>query len=219
MLQMFNKRYSHVRAYHCGRPLDPAEYKTHGLRCLDFATMVELAIELFAPCGAPDSAVRAAAVAIVPEVRAGRVYLGIDWRNFTEYAGHYLLEGSELLQGIAVNLPPYAACLEVLRQRGIPTVVECDIPVDWLGDDSLPSLIQDVIQYLRFGESQTYTLDHSITLTRDLPPEYVVAHFHPRSVEDPYAGFVKVELTDGLCGWCQSEGRVMRDYSRVHSLR
>jgi hypothetical protein len=90
--------------------------------------------------------------------------------------------------------------------------VECDIPVEWVGDFALRSLVGDVIRYLRFGEPQTYILDHSITLNHDLPPEHVVGHFHPRSVGDPHTGFVTVELMQGQCGWCKSEGGLIRDF-------
>jgi hypothetical protein len=157
-----------------------------------------------------------AAESVGPELRAGRLYLGVDWRNFTEYAGHYLLEGSELLQGIAAELPAYPRCQEILRQRGIPTIVECNIPLEWLTDGGLRSLVVDVVQYLRFGETETDILDHSITLNHDLPPKYVVGHFHPRSVKDPHAGFIAVELMLGQCGWCARQGRLIRDYSRIN---
>ena len=198
-------RYTHIAAFHAGRPVDPESYAKRGLVPLNYEESCREAVRLFS--SVPADRVVAACREIGPDLRSGRVFLSIDARNLSKYCGHYLLSGSEFLGGVAAELEGagFIAPREVLRARGIPTIVECHIPVEWLSDEEAGWVVDDMVRDANRGSSIAGELDHTITLRRAVPSDLVRRHWHPRAIHDPHGGFRRILTPKPLgCSWCGS---------------
>ena len=72
------------------------------------------------------------------------MYLGVSKEEMLGESGHYLIYGSELLQGTAVRLAPnyYSAddYRNTLKRSGRPTLFACDIPIEDISGDFLKSI-------------------------------------------------------------------------------
>lgn len=115
----------------------------------------------------------------------GRCYVVVDERVLVEECGHYLLGGSEFLQGV---IGPELA-QSVLRWCA-PTVIEVDLPLRSVSDPQqiqfASSLVGDWARMLRRRRSEARRLDFTFVLREAVPPSWIMGHFHPTVVRDPH---------------------------------
>lgn len=181
--------YRAVRAFHAGRPLDPDAYLRHGLLLATPERFVREAREVFA--GEEE-----ALATLLPRqdlsLVDGRVGLNLDERFLLHRFLCYTQYGSYFLFALAIQLERTTGRPQrhLLRERGVPTVVACDVPLDRLPAANLRQLCCQGIRAALAGtepnEEEPVT-DHGFSLDRPLPPEHVVACRHPRRLPDTLA--------------------------------
>lgn len=166
-----------IRAFHAGRPLDPDAYRRHGLLLATPERMIAEAYEVFA--GEEE-----ALAALLPlqdlSLIDGRVDLHLDERFLLEKFTFYALYGSHFLLGLACQLERATGrpMRKRLRQRGVPTIAVCDVPVDRLS----PETLRQLPGALALASSEVSSFGFS--LDRPLPPENVRRCRHPRCLPD-----------------------------------
>lgn len=131
----------------------------------------------------------------------GRCYVVVDERVLIEECGHYLLGGSEFLQGI---IGPERA--QAVLEECAPTVIEVDLPLGLVVPSFLDQfsrlLIGEWAKVLRRKRSEAGRLDFTFTLQAPVPPAWIVGHFHPKIVNDPHRGHNRVEVQRTSCAAC-----------------
>lgn len=112
-----------------------------------------------------------------------RIYTALDDRHLCQYAGQYLVYGSEYL--IAV----FKDHKDLLKKIGIPTIIKLDIPLRIVCPGELNQLIKAMFKewlFIKILASETPMIDFSITIQKKLDPSYIVGHYHPNEIFDPY---------------------------------
>lgn len=131
----------------------------------------------------------------------GRCFVVVDERVLIEECGHYLLGGSEFVQGI---LGPYAA--QAVLSDCAPTVIEVDLPLSRVTPSQLRefsrTLVGEWAKVLRRSRSTPRRLDFSFCLREPVPPSWIVGHFHPPVVHDPHRGRRPVPTYQTSCAAC-----------------
>lgn len=126
--------------------------------------------------------------------REGRLYFCADERSLlTRYgsSGHYLIYGGEYLYCLGIRLVSQFDTQRVLKSVGLPTMFVCDIPMCKMRPFTLGEFAGSMLEYLLcelLGE-QSHALNggagSALSLTADLPSEYIVGHYHPARIYDP----------------------------------
>jgi hypothetical protein len=131
----------------------------------------------------------------------GRCFVVVDERVLIEECGHYLLGGSEFVQGI---LGPQAA-RSVLSDCA-PTVIEVDLPLSRVPPSQLRefsrALVVEWAKILRRNRSEPRHLDFSFCLQMPIPAAWIAGHFHPLAVRDPHGGRRPVPTRQAHCAAC-----------------
>ncbi|WP_294131710.1 hypothetical protein [Sphingobium sp.] len=131
----------------------------------------------------------------------GRCFVVVDERVLIEECGHYLLGGSEFVQGI---LGPQAA-RSVLSDCA-PTVIEVDLPLSRVPPSQLRefsrTLVGEWAKILRRPRAEPRYLDFSFCLQEPIPAAWVAGHFHPLAVHDPHEGRRSVPTRQADCAAC-----------------
>lgn len=136
----------------------------------------------------------------------GKAYVCVDDREQLDASGHYALYGPEWLQAFFSF-----SGFEVLRKRGVPTILEIDLPLIFANDYDRKQFSEQLLnEWTRMvvnRPDRTPSIDFTIILRRDLPPEWVVGHYHPGALRSPYEQFqiFKSEVTH--CPSCRSDTR------------
>ncbi|MHA3793052.1 hypothetical protein [Sphingomonas sp. YL-JM2C] len=122
--------------------------------------------------------------AVAEKRDASRSYLGLDGRFLVEECGHYLLYGSEWMQGVL----GWSAQAMLLR-TGVPTLIEIGLPLQ-LAEHGGTNAVADRLlhewsrqQVARDGRSPL--IDCTLTLDQDIAGEAILSHSHPRRIFDP----------------------------------
>jgi hypothetical protein len=175
-----------VRAYHAGRPVDRDAYRKKGLLLGTRERLLGEAREVFA-------GEQEALTALLPRqdlsLLDGRVDLHLDERFLLRRFTFYALYGSHFLLGLAVQLERATGQPQrhLLRERGVPTVAACDVPLDLLPAADLRQLCCQGIRAALAGtepNDEEPVTDYGFSLDRPLPPEHVIACRHPRELPD-----------------------------------
>lgn len=185
-------RYDAIRAFHGARPSDPAFYCAQGLRTLDTTEKLAGLVRLFDANGLSVSKEQlAAATAVVtPEGRSGRVYFEANDAHLLRHCGHYMLYGSEYLNGIAAHISERHRAF--LRTIGVPTVFVCDVPLAFFSADQLEAyagMALEAIFLAELGTPKDLGHEHQpsgLVIHTDLPAGCIVEYFHPTKLFDPY---------------------------------
>ncbi len=175
--------YDAVRAFHGCRPLTIDSYIRDGLKLADHEERTRQAVELFTsarPWLTKDAVEKAAAQQ--SGIDNQRVYACWDDRALLQYCGHYIIRGSEFLQGIAARLH----CQDLLEQVGVPTIIDIDVPMSFISIGDLQGLACEMSQS---GRSRNVPIsDGAFTLRRPLPPSTIIRHRTVTEVIDPVNG-------------------------------
>jgi hypothetical protein len=191
----FIQTYSIVRLYHACHPKDLGEYYRRGLRILDFQEQVSIAKELFLDDDlVSESSFNYAVGEASQDGREGKLYLSVCDDTLKSLGGLYLLYGSEYLSIIANRLTDVTGkdFLVVLRDRGIPTMWICDVPIENLHKEWFADLISNIVTTC-FGYHSDIIEhfpqpDFTFEFTKSLPPSVIKDHYHPNKVYDPIRG-------------------------------
>lgn len=196
-----------VRVYHGCRVDDAGIYHRDGLRRNSPADMEALVRHIVGEEDALDymrsDIDRRLAEFEDRERDEGKLYVSLDDREQLDRSGHYALFGPEWLQ-VFFSFQAF----DILRKRGVPTILKIDLPLSdvavhfrrALADDLLNEWTRRVVNRPDWIRSLNFT----IILRDDLPPDRVVGHYHPEVLKSPYhrnAAF-KTEITS--CPSCAS---------------
>lgn len=184
-----------VLVYHAARPRDVVTYYKRGLVLGSHADQKARAREIFLSGEFPElteGSLAAAEDDIIPPIDDGRAFVSLDATGFIEYAGHYLIYGSEYLCGLAAGLTTVHGrdYRQVLKRFGIPTVFRLRLPFEAISESDASQLAQVLHSQRRRGRSglAAPTIDFTFRLRQALPPECVLGHYHPDQVLDPLLG-------------------------------
>lgn len=193
-----------VRVFHGTRTSDAGSFTEQGIRLHDrqhleseVRALVEHRDELSWMVPILDGKFQATAHLI----DEGRCYVVVDERVLIEECGHYLLGGSEFLQGI---VGPERA-RSVLNDCA-PTVIEVDLPLGRVTPSFLAEfskkLIGEWAKILRRKRTEAGRIDFTFTLQEPVPAAWVVGHFHPKIINDPHHRRAAVKVKRAHCAAC-----------------
>lgn len=193
---LLTDHYEVFRAFHGCSPLDTATYYDQGIKRLNQSEYNQIAKEHFLSGNFPEiqeSDLLAAIEDMETDNREGLVFFEAHEKMLLQCCGHYMLYGSEYLLGIAATLSKRDGIdyRRTLKQRGTPTVFVCDIPFKFIGFDTILELSGSIIETL-FERILDPDYKHpqpgncfGFPICHDLPPKYIVDHYHPDYVHDP----------------------------------
>ena len=192
----FLESFTHIRAYHACNTDNPASYYEHGLLPLEIELANHHAKQFILSLGIPDLTPDIIECVFDElsksrEIDQGKVWFELNWRSLVEECGHYLLYGSEYVTAVMALLQSRTgySCRELLLNRGLPTVFECDIPITFLSEtwktDICRMIIRETINSLEIEGFEPGADSGGICIREKLPPEFIVRHFHPEHVVNP----------------------------------
>lgn len=198
LVQEFRRRYGEVRAFHAGRPADPASFQQEGIRLSSPEWAAAEAHRLF--CGPEPPRVDPWRLDQVLtgdrlEVFAGRLGLNLDQRFLLTSFTFYAIYGSHTLMVVAAALQQATGqpFLAHLRSQGVPTVVECTVPAAQLSSDAAERIccgvLREALWISRNGELGITDLD--FRLRRPVPSDWIVACRHPTGLDDHLYGHLQ----------------------------
>ncbi len=134
----------------------------------------------------------------------GRVYVCVDDRPQLDEIGQYALYGAEWLQ-VLLGFAGH----RTLRSRGVPTILELDVPLDLVGESTRRELADTLLQEWtrRTVNNPDFhpEIDFTISFLHDLPAEYVVSHYHPKVLKDPYRNKATCVSEVTVCPGCPTD--------------
>ncbi|MBK6998664.1 MAG: hypothetical protein IPH35_01345 [Rhodoferax sp.] len=196
LLERLTMHFTHFRAYHGGRPLVVDSYLRDGLVPLNSSKAIETVYENFADGKYPEvtrEVLDRAVSSMDTEYREARVFFEGSKRLLLDSCGHYMLYGSEYIVGVLRSIPGTRDYAQVLKQRGTPTVLTCDIPMDWIQDSTLGELAGRLIStYFKLQLFEQYSHPQrgegfGFEIFRTLAPELIISVEHPTNIHDPIA--------------------------------
>jgi hypothetical protein len=135
----------------------------------------------------------------------GRLYVCADDQPQLDRIGHYMLYGSEWI----VALLGFSAH-STLRRRGVPTMVELDLPFRMATPGTrrefARKLLQEWVRVLVNGPTFVPALDFTIVLHANVPAQMIVGHYHPAVLRDPFHSFITHKTAINTCPGCTPPG-------------
>jgi hypothetical protein len=208
-IDAFCNYYESVKAFHGCRPIEMASYYNDGLLGQDGRHVETTFRNLYADV--PGDVLQRAIDGLRErgEQEHGKIYFVCTEEELVTQCGHYLIQGSEYLMSLAAALCRHHTTGEDFRMRlrdfGIPTIIEVNIPIELIPDWNLREMAQVMIsawgkQILNLeddGEPRMYVI-----LNQDLPAKYIVNHSHPREIRDPHVAYSTYRPPVTVCEWC-----------------
>jgi hypothetical protein len=198
-----------VKAYHGCRVADAGVYHRHGLLVNNPEVLADQARKLVneeAELVASKSRIEEALLEFKHRNHyGGLLYLALDDRLLIERAGQYLLYGSECILGLLGQQGH-----EVLRKRGIPTLLHVQLPITKLGvgdrTDLARALLQEWIRITVNSPEDIPIKDFAFCLHEDIPKEMITGHSHPEYVKDPLYNNRRRKTVNTVCADCSAPG-------------
>ncbi|RWU24965.1 hypothetical protein DM813_04275 [Pseudomonas alkylphenolica] len=201
--------YTHAKAFHGCRPESLATYFEEGLRGQEPDRILQTFRRLYAdvPTSALNKAIR-----LMGERRGderGSIWLSTDDHQMIRDHGHYIISGSEYLLALAANIHVEDTWEDDYRLRlrdvGIPTILEVDIPVDLIPARERLAGARVILSH--WGQRRARRLLGSSSspgyrLSCNLPPSSIKAHYHPGRVKDfhtPFGLYINKQLKCDMC--------------------
>lgn len=171
--------FTHIRAYHGCRPLEINTYYENGIEPITQSYARQLSIDLLCDEKISKDMVNEVFNKNWSEFDQihRHVWFTSTRKELLEYCGHYLIYGSEFINGVASELH----CQEVLKSKGKPTIFHCDVPIGKIHAVFLTS-IQNSISEGRFGSG-------GFKINGGILPHEIVQHEHPLQIKDPLNRF------------------------------
>lgn len=204
--------YTHFKAFHGCRPMTLSSYYRNGLTGQDSEKIFALFRELYSDVASADLDAAIDRFSDRCARERGAVWLVGDDRELVQEYGHYVIQGSELLMALAAALGHSSSGEDYrfrLRNSGIPTVLEVDIPIELLGGDDLQEVAKMVLS--EWGQTVTglelgFLSSPCYVVRRPIPPEFIEGHKHPGTIPDPHRGFIPYLNRRQTCEFCQPVG-------------
>jgi len=216
----FAEHYTHLKAFHGCRPVALSSYYDQGLRGQDSGQLIPVFREIFADVPASDLDAAIASLGDRSTRERGAIWLASDDREMIEEYGHYVIQGSEFLMALAATLGVSKNGEDYrfrLRDRGVPTVLEIDLPVGTVHEDE----IGDVAKLVLSVWGQAVTKQHAgsspspcYVVRRTIGAECIVGHVHPERIQDPHRGNIRYVNTQRTCDVC--DARSLGSADSVH---
>ncbi|NQE65346.1 hypothetical protein [Caulobacter sp. RHG1] len=134
----------------------------------------------------------------------GRLYVCADDQPQLDRIGHYMLYGSEWVTAL-LGFSAHRA----LRRRGVPTMIEVDLPFRTAAANTrrefARKLLQEWVRVTVNAPTFIPKLDFTVTVQVDLPPEMIVGHYHPEALKDPFRQFEIHETETPHCPSCAAD--------------
>ncbi|MDE2037774.1 MAG: hypothetical protein KGI69_00950 [Patescibacteria group bacterium] len=187
-----------IRVYHGCRPIDISSYLSKGLKV---HRRNELISELRKMVMSDTRLSRFDLDGRIGEVKKsydnGKLFLVFDDRYMIEYAGHYLIYGGEYIANVLRDH------LEVLLEKGTPTIITVDLPGRMISRPILEGFAKDLLtewtrQVINEPKS-VHMRDCGVELESDLDPKYIVGHEHPLVIKDPWNSRQEYIVENNCC--------------------
>ncbi|MGL4636572.1 MAG: hypothetical protein ACRCWF_11380 [Beijerinckiaceae bacterium] len=131
----------------------------------------------------------------------GRVYVVLDAEGLTKRCGHYVLYGSEWMQGLLGS-----AYRSYMKENCTPTILEVGLPLSDITEYERNSLAQKLIlEWVRITVNKPIfipTMDFGFCLRRNIPSHWILSHYHPETIIDPINGSIKIINKKLQCPHC-----------------
>ncbi|MBR8279086.1 hypothetical protein [Burkholderia vietnamiensis] len=205
------KQYTHLKAFHGCRPVTLSSYYKHGLRGQDGDQLISFFREIFADVPASDLDAAIASLDDRSTRERGAIWLVSDDREMIEEYGHYVIQGSEFLMALAATLGVSRSGEDYrfrLRERGVPTVLEIDLPVGFVNGDDIEEVAKLVLSV--WGQAATKQRAGSspspcYVVRRTIGAECIVGHVHPAKIRDPHRSNICYVNTQHTCDVCEGQ--------------
>ncbi|PAU59208.1 hypothetical protein BZL41_17050 [Pseudomonas sp. PIC25] len=203
--------YSHFKGFHGCRPSSLKSYYEHGLLGQSSERLHNVFRRIFADVAQADVEEVIQQFSDRGKREQGTIWLlGCD-KFLISQCGHYLIQGSEYLMALAANLEPSRqgeAYRFRLRNYGVPTVLEIDIPVWYVPQsqhmDVAKMILSEWGQLVARKPLYLNGIPPCYVLRRDIPPECLVGHHHPEMIRDPHNGYRAYVNNFLTCDGCQT---------------
>lgn len=196
LVDKLRQRYGALRAVHGTRTADLARFYSEGLRPLDPAAAHEQARQIFLGGDFPELSemdLTRSIGDVGTETREGRVYFEANEQMLIDFAGHYMLYGSEYLVAIAARLKGKGMrdYRQVLKTNGTPTLFVCDVPLQLIesriisefAGNALEMVFKELVDGASFRPDQHRGA--GFWISEPLSPSCIVGHYHPVITRDP----------------------------------
>jgi len=207
-MDSFRKYYTSIKAFHGCRPLSLKPYYAHGILGQDKKKIESMFYEIFSEFDTAElkDCIENYNSGSLDE--EGKIFFVCNDKELIEDSGHYLIQGSEHLQGLATSLSRKTGlwCDYKLRLRavGIPTILEVDIPTGIIPEIQIIDFCRLILSKWCnniLGAENHYS-DMCLTLTNKLSPEYIKKHYHPKRIIDPHNSHVPYISKHTHCDMC-----------------
>jgi hypothetical protein len=194
-----------LRAYHGCRVEDAGIYASDGLKLNDPADMDAFVRRIVGEEDTlawmrPQLEQRLASFDHRERDRA-RLYVCLDDRALIDSACHYLIYGSEWVMAF-LGFEGH----EVLRSRGVPTVLEIDLPLAQVSSRQRRDLASDFLQewtHTTVNKTGTVPLrDFTFCLRAPIAPQHIVGHRHPDDLVDVHHHYIRRRSPSTHCPSC-----------------
>lgn len=130
------------------------------------------------------------------------IYFILDDEDFLDSAPHYIIYGSELMLSLAQNVDERLKYY--LRTVGIPTIFQCDIPLQIIEEHELILIYDRIRQAKGTFEQKKYQVfsNYSIVVPSKLDGCYITAHSHPTDVIYDFHAQEKYQNKLATCAVC-----------------
>ncbi len=197
--------HSRLRTYHACRVKDASVYHDQGIRRNDPRALAELARSIIME----EEALAWMRPTIDEKIKnfdaterdTGKLYVVLDDRFLIKHAGHYLIYGSEWIQGFLGW-----SAHDVLRKRGVPTIILIDLPLVCASSKERLAQVfmREWTRVIVNKPDWVPEIDFSFCLWKDVPKEWVVGHYHPAAVPDCFYERVERRTEITFCPCCKN---------------
>lgn len=205
----FCNYYKGIKAFHGCRPAEMASYYRDGLVGQDGRHVEAAFRDLYVDV--PGDLLQRSIDELRErgELEHGKVYFVCTEEELITQCGHYLIQGSEYMMSLAAALCRHRSIGEDFRMRlrnfGIPTIIEANIPFELIPNWNIREMAQVMIS--QWGTRLLNLEDEGeprmcVVLNQDLPAKYIVKHSHPREIRDPHKAYSIYRPPITVCEWC-----------------
>lgn len=202
--------YTHAKAFHGCRPETLATYFEHGLQGQNPERILQQFRALYAdlPPAVLERAIKRMSGRGADE--RGSIWLSTDDKQMIRDHGHYIISDSEYLLSLAAHIvtgDPWGEDYRLrLRNVGIPTILEINIPVALIPSSERLAGARVILSH--WGQRRARKLLGSSSspgyrLRTDLPPECIKAHYHPARIVDRHTTYGRYENRQLICELCE----------------
>ena len=148
-IDSFRKYYTNIKAFHGCRPVSLKPYYTDGLLGQNKNKIEKIFYEIFSEFDSTELKEYIERHNSKSLNEEGKIFFVCNDKDLIEDSGHYLIQGSEHLQALAtlLNKGNGLGCDYKLRLRefGIPTVIEVDIPTSIIPESQIREFCQLIL--------------------------------------------------------------------------